>query len=320
MLVRHNGQRMRFSRFFRRYVVRNWLVYAMMVPAIIVLLLFSYMPMRGVILAFQNYKANLYLNSPWVGLQHFRLMFQNAAFWKAFWNTLIISFGRLLVQYPLTVLLALLINELRGSKLRRVLQTVYTFPHFLSWVIAAGIIKNILRDDGLLNALLTQSGLMRESYGFLTSNASFRWVLFFTDYWKEAGWSAIIYVAAMAGIDHEQYEAAYIDGANRMQRMWNITLPNIQQTMAVLLILSIGNVMNAGFDQIFNMYNPIVYDSSNILDTWIYELSFTVKNTRPNYSFNTAVGLFKSLIGFALLIGADRASRKLTGSGIYTIG
>lgn len=319
MHLTYQGRRMNVKTFLRKHVLGNWHIYLMIVPAAVVLYLFAYVPMRGIVLAFQDYKANLYLNSPWVGLKHFNLLFITPNFHKAFRNTLLISGGRLLVQYPLTVLLALLINELRGRKTRRVLQTVYTFPHFLSWVIVAGILKNILRSDGLLNEALLRAGLLREPYGFLTSTGTFRWVLYFTDYWKEAGWSAIIYVAAMAGIDHEQYEAATIDGANRFQRIIRITLPNIQETMVVLLILSIGNMMNAGFDQIFNMYNPIVYDVSNILDTWVYELSFADTSRRPNFSFNTAIGLLKSVIGFTLLLAADRVSRKMVGYGMYSI-
>jgi len=293
----------------------NWLIYAMLLPAIASLIIFSYMPMPGVIMAFQQYspRGGIF-GSTWVGLRNFHFLFSLPEFWRVLNNTIIISLGRLLFEFPAAIILALLINEVRAKRFRRVVQTIYTFPHFLSWVIVAGILTNVLRLDGLLNHVLVSIGLFDEPYGFLARSDTFRFVLFSTNIWKQAGWSAIIYIAAIAGIDSEMFEAATIDGANRLQIMFFITLPAIMGTIMILFILAISGILNAGFDQIFNMQNPIIKDVSNIIDTYVYQITF---ERSPNYGFSAAVGLFKSVIGVFLLLMANFLSVKLTGSGLY---
>jgi putative aldouronate transport system permease protein len=302
----------------RRQVRQNWYIYVMLLPAILSLIVFSYLPMPGVLLSFEEFsvKAGIF-GSKWIGLKNFELLFSFSDFWKALSNTIIISLGRLLFEFPAAIILALLINEVKSGKFRKTVQTVYTFPHFLSWIIVAGILTNMLRLDGLVNAFLTATGIVKSPVGFLSTPGIFRPVLYMTDIWKEAGWSSIIYIAAISAIDEEMYEAALIDGANRLQKMLYITLPCIAGTIAILFILAVGNMLNAGFDQIFNMYNPIVKDVSNILDTYIYDMTF---GRAPDYGFSAAIGLFKSVVGLILIIGADRVFQKMTGHGIYSVG
>jgi putative aldouronate transport system permease protein len=293
----------------------SWPIYVMLLPAMASLFIFSYIPMPGILLAFEDFSAKAgVFGSKWIWFENFELLFSFADFWKALSNTVIISCGRLIFEFPAAIILALMINEVKSGRLKKTLQTVYTFPHFLSWIIVAGILNNILRQDGLLNAFLTALGIVRDPIGFLSTPGIFRPVLYITDIWKEAGWSSIIYIAAISGIDEELYEAALIDGANRIQKILHITLPCIAGTIAILFILSVGNLLNAGFDQIFNMYNAVVRDVSNILDTYIYDMTF---RQAPDYGFSAAIGLFKSVIGLLLIIGADRVSKKLTGHGVY---
>jgi len=295
---------------------QSWCFYVMLLPAIITLFLFSYLPMPGILIAFEDFSVRKGIfGSDWVGLKNFRMLFSFADFWKALKNTVIISSGRLVFEFPAAIILALLINEVKSSKFKRVTQTIYTFPHFLSWIIVAGILNNILRYDGLVNAILTGLGIIKEPIGFLSTPGIFRPMLFITNIWKEAGWSSIIYIAAISGIDGELYEAAEIDGASRLQKVFFITLPCIAGTIVILFILAIGNILNAGFDQVFNMYNPVVKDVSNILDTYIYDMTF---RQAPDYGFSTAVGLFKSVVGFILILLANNVSQKINGHGLYS--
>ena len=292
-------------------------IYVMLLPAVVSLFIFSYLPMPGIFIAFEDFSVKKGIfGSEWVGLKNFELLFSFSDFWKALKNTLIISTGRLIFEFPAAIVLALLINEIKSSKFKRVMQTIYTFPHFLSWVIIAGILNNVLRYDGLVNTILASLGVIEEPVGFLSTPGIFRAVMYITNIWKEAGWSSIIYIAAISGIDNELYESAEIDGASRLQKVFFITLPCIAGTIAILFILAVGNIMNAGFDQIFNMYNPVVKDVSNILDTYIYDMTF---RQAPDYGFSTAVGLFKSVVGFIMILIANRVCRKMTGHGIYSV-
>uniref|UniRef100_UPI000584C1CA ABC transporter permease n=1 Tax=Caldicellulosiruptor sp. F32 TaxID=1214564 RepID=UPI000584C1CA len=225
--------------------------------------IFCYIPMYGVTLAFKEYDyAKGILHSPWVGLRNFEFILMEPEFWQAFRNTIIISFGKLITGFPAPIILAILLNELREGRYKKSLQTIYTFPHFLSWVIVAGIIKNLFSSDGAINNALVALGFQK--YSFLADARLFRPLLYISEIWKESGWSSIIYLAAISGIDPELYEAAYIDGANRWQRIRYITWPGIKPTAVLLFVLAVGNCMNAGFDQIFNLYNPLVYETGDI--------------------------------------------------------
>lgn len=296
-----------------REIKKNRFVYLLLLPGITFYVIFNYIPMYGITLAFKSFMFNKgILGSPWSGLDNFRYVFVEADFWRAVRNTLIISFGKIIVGFPAPILLALLINEVWEGKFKRVLQTIFTFPNFLSWIIVSGFIVNLASDTGMINNLLGVLGF--ERHAFLGEAGLFRPLLILSDIWKSAGWSCIIYLAAITGIDASLYEAGEIDGAGRLQRMWHITLPGIRSTAVLLLLLSVGNVMNAGFDQVFNLYNAMVYNVGDIIDTYLYRITFQAP---PEFGVSVAVGLFKSVINFLLLVAADRMAKALGSRGIF---
>lgn len=295
-----------------REICRHKYIYLILSFGIIYLLIFAYIPMGGLMLAFKTYKAKLgILGSPFVGLKHFQRLAGEADFWRAVTNTLQISLGRILFCFPIPIILAIFVSELRVGKFKKTIQTVLTFPHFLSWVVVAAIVTNIFEYSGIINQVLGIFG--QEPKLFLADKVLFRPLLYFTAVWKESGWTSIIYLSAIAAIDSSLYEAASIDGAGRLQRIWHITLPGIKSAIVIQLLLNIGNMMNGGFDQIFNMSNPAVLNVADILDTYIYRITF---QTGCDFGFSTAVGLFKSLINFALLLTFDKVARKMGERGI----
>lgn len=288
-------------------------IYLFLLPSLIVLTIFRYGSMYGVLLAFKKYKASLGIwKSPWVGLDHFKRLFNTPNAVGAVWTTLEISLGRLLLCFPAPILLALLINEMPLRRTGRVYQVIYTFPHFLSWVIVAGMIKTLFKNNGAINELLSYLGL--ESVNFLGSTSVFRAMLYGTDIWKGAGYSCILYLAAITSIDPGLYEAARLDGAGRFRCMWHITLPGMSGVICISLILAISGMMNGGFDQIFNLRNPVVAKSAQIIDTYVYDVTFAAT---PDYGFSTAVGLFKSVINCILLILANFGVKRISGQSIY---
>lgn len=295
-----------------RAIGRKKYLYILLLPTLLYYLIFQYVPMYGILLAFKQFqfKAGIW-GSPWNGLDNFQEIMKQDDFWQAFANTIVISMGRIVFEFPAAIVLALLINEVARDKLKRFYQTVYTFPHFLSWVIISGIMLNFLGEAGVLNQLLAALGL--EKKAFLTDPSAFRPLLFLTSIWKEAGWSAIIYLAAIAGINPELYEAAYVDGATRLQRLIAVTWPSIRGTAAILLILAVGNAMNGGFEQIFNLYNPGVYETGDIIDTYLFRSAF---ESGAGFGITTAIGLFKAIINFGLLYTANFIVKKLGGEGL----
>ena len=277
-------------------------IYLILLPAIIYLLIFKYQPMYGLIIAFKDFRAGKgIMGSPWVGLEHFRNLFTNGDFLTALKNTIIVSFMKIICGFPLPIILTLLLNELRARRYKGILQTIFTFPHFLSWVVVAGMCFNLFSGDGAINKLLTMSGLPEQS--LLTDKGTFRWMLVFTAMWKESGWSPILYLAAITSIDTSIYEAARIDGANRFQQMIYVTLPGIAAMMATNLVLSCAHMMDAGFDQVFNMYNAAVFDVADIIDTYVYRISF---QQTPNFGFSTAVGMFKGVVNLILILSVNK--------------
>lgn len=287
--------------------------YLLLIPGIVWYVIFCYMPMGGLTLAFKTYRANLGIwGSPWAGLLNYEFVFNDPAFFNALKNTLIISVLRIIIEFPAPIILALLINEMRNRRYQRFLQTVYTFPNFLSWVVVAGIMINVFESNGLVNGILEKMEMSQ--IPFLSSVPAMYVLLFVTSIWKSAGWSSIIYLAAISGIDTEQYEAATIDGATRFQQILSITLPNILPTISVLFILQIGNLMNAGFDQIFNMSNAAVEKGIDVLDTYIYRITFQAS---VDFGFSSAISLMKSVVNFVLLITANYFSRKMSGNGLF---
>ena len=289
-------------------------IYMVMIPGLIWYVVFAYIPMGGLSLAFKDYKANLgILNSPWSGTTNFGYVFQDTAFWRSISRTLVINVGRLLTQFPAPIILAILLNELRIGRYKRILQSLFTFPSFLSWVIVASIMTNVLSMDGVVNSFA--SALGGTPVNFLGNPKFFQPLLYFTEIWKSSGYSAIIYLASISGIDVEQYEAAEIDGARRIQRMFYITLPNLIPTITVLFILMCGNLMSTGFDQIFNLSNAAVRSVAETLDMYIYRITF---QTSVGFSYASAVALFRSVVNMLLLLFADRASRIMGGSGLMS--
>jgi putative aldouronate transport system permease protein len=269
--------------------------------------------MSGLQLAFKQFNARLGIwGSKWVGLLNYTFVVRDPAFWRAMVNTITISIQRLVFQFPVPIILALLINELNARRYKKVLQTIFTFPNFLSWVIISGIMFNLLEANGLLNNILQATG--HERWGFLTSTKLIRPLLYITENWKSAGWGAIIYLAAITGIEMEQYESAIIDGATRFQRMIFITLPGIQEIIIVMFILAVGNVMNAGFDQIFNLGNAAVQNKIDMLDWYIYRITF---RGNVDFGFSTAISLMKAVINFVFLVAANQVSRAIAKTGLF---
>lgn len=294
-------------------IKKNLHVYLFLAPGVILLILFSYVPMGGLILAFKKFIATKgILGSPWVGLANFRRLFATVDAKRAITNTFIISLGRLVFTFWVPIILAVMLNEMSGVKSKKLCQTVLTIPHFLSWVVVGTILESFLMNNGAINVLITKLG--GQPIGFLSNKQYFRPILYITDIWKEAGWSAIIYIAAIAGIDPGLYESAEIDGANRLQKILHVTLPGIKTTIVIMLIMQIGNSMNAGFDQIFNLRNSVIKSAGDIIDTYVYDITF---DAVPNYGFSTAVGLFKSVINMILLISANIFAKKATGVNLF---
>lgn len=292
---------------------KHRMTYTLLIPGLVWLILFAYLPMGGLSLAFKHYKANEGIwGSPWVGFENFKYVFRDPTFAQAVWRTLYVNIIKLVITFPFPILLALLLNELRMRKTKKLFQTVFTFPQFLSWIIVSGIVINVLSYDGLLNSALQLMGLL--TINFLGSEKMFLPMLILTDIWKSTGWGAIIFLAAISGIDQDQYESAQIDGASRMQQIFKITLPNILPTVTVMFILNVGGLMSAGFDQIFNLANAATQNVSQVLDVYIYRITF---QSSTDFSFSTAVSLFRSLVNMILLLAADRVAKMMGGDGLF---
>ncbi len=301
-----------------QYVKRNYDMYLLIIPALIYVLIFNYLPLGGIAIAFQDYNMfaadspiQSIFASDWVGLKHFTKLFANDDFRQVFSNTLVISALKVLFVFPMPILLAMMINEVGNLYFKRGLQTIVYLPHFLSWAVVSGIFVSLLGSTGIVNMALKSLG--SESIMFLVNKSWFRATLVFTDAWKEVGWGSIIYLAAITGIDPSLYEAAMIDGAGKVKQMRHITLPSIVPTIVMMLILRVSRILDAGFEQIFIMYNPAVYDVADIIGTYVYREGLG----RLNFSFGTAVGLFNSLVAFILVISCNFFSRRITGKSIW---
>jgi putative aldouronate transport system permease protein len=289
----------------RMYKMRYY--YLLILPTIVFFVIFHYVPMYGVTLAFKDFRfLDGILKSPWVGFEHFERLFGSKYFYQVLRNTIIISSYKLIFGFPAPIILALLLNEIRHSKFKRTIQTISYLPHFISWVVLAGIIMELLSPArGAVNYIRTLFG--KEPIYFLAEPKYFRSILVITHIWQSVGWGTIIYLAAIAGIDQEQYEAAYIDGASRYQLVKYITLPSIRSVISVVFILNLGRILNAGFDQIFNLYNAQVYRVGDIIDTYVYRIGLI----DMQYSFSTAVGLFKNVVGLILVLTSNFIIRRL---------
>lgn len=286
--------------------------YIMLLPALLFVLIFAYLPMYGIIVAFKDYYSTKGIwGSAWVGFDNFRQIFQLQKFWQVIRNTLEINVLRLIFDFPAPIILALMLNEVRCRWFQRVTQTVVYLPHFISWVVVSGIMFNILSSDGLLNSIITALG--GEQVKFLSNSSTFRPLLVISQIWKEVGWGTIIYLAALSGISPEYYEAAMIDGAGRFKQIFYITLPFLAPTVSIMLILRMGQMMVGGFDQVFNLINPSVYDVGDVIDTYIYRIGLV----DGRFSMASAVGLFLNVINCFLLLSVNKISQKIGGVGLY---
>jgi putative aldouronate transport system permease protein len=286
-------------------------IYLFILPAVIYFFIFSYVPYYGLQIAFKDYKIFSGMDaSPWVGFQYFEEFFRSPDFGRLLRNTIVISMLRILIGFPMPILFALLLNEVRHMWYKRSVQTITYFPNFLSWVVFAGIVMVFIAPTGIINQMLKSFGM--QPVQILTSTTYFVPMLIFTDILKGFGFGAIIYLAALANIDPQLYEAAVMDGANKLRQIWHVTLPGIRSTIVVMLILALGGVMNAGFDQIFQFYNSSVQEVADIIDTFVYRIGLQ----SAQYSLGTAVGLFKGIIGFVLIVTANSIVRR---TGEYSI-
>jgi putative aldouronate transport system permease protein len=290
----------------------------MMIPALAYIIGYKFVPLFGLVIAFKDFSIFLgdtilesILQSPWVGLRHFTNLFGKPDFLQVFGNTLIISFYKIIILFPMPVAIAILLNELGGRLFKRTVQTVIYLPHFLSWVVVFGIFYSLLSSDGIINTLLNALGGKRVL--FFMNMSLFRGLLVVTDGWKEAGWGTVVYLAAITGINEELYEAAAIDGANRFKRIMHITIPEIMPVIALMLIMRVGKILEAGFEQVLIMYNPTVYKVGDIIQTYIYRIGIG----QMNYSQATAFGLFDSVVAFILVVSSNLACRKMLGKSIW---
>ena len=287
-------------------------IYLFLVPGILFFAIFKYIPIYGVQLAFKKYDVQAGITgSQWIGMYNFNFMMYDVDFIQAVKNTLIIAFMQIGFFYPFPIILAMLLNEVRIIKYKKVVQTIYTLPHFLSWVIVSGMVMNLFGTSGAISNLVRV--ITGNDIAFLTNNSVFRQLLIFELLWKEAGWSCILYLASITAIDPTLYEAATIDGANRWHRMRYVTWPGISMIVVVTFIMRVGSLMNAGFEQIINIYNPTVFSVADIIDTYVYRITFQ----RPaNFGVSTAVGLFKGMTNCILLLITNWICVRISGEGI----
>jgi len=297
----------------QNYWRENYDLYVMILPALAFYFIFRYVPIYGIVLAFKDYKFNLgILGSPWIGFEVFKEVFHAKLFWQAFSNTIWLNMLSLILGFPLPVVFALVLNEIRISGFKRVVQSISYLPHFISWVILYGIILALTaKNTGIFNSLLVWAG--KEQINYLTDH--FWWLSIYvgSSIWKETGWQAILYMSALTAIDPGLYEAAAIDGAGRWKSMLHITLPGIRSTIVILLILNIGRILTIGFEKPYLLSNASVNDIGSVLSTYVYTLGIQ----RAQYSFTTAVGLFQSVINFSLLIAADQIAKVLGEEGLF---
>ncbi|QJD88472.1 ABC transporter permease [Cohnella herbarum] len=287
----------------------------MVVPAILFILIFSYIPMYGTLMAFQDYNIfKGFWESPWVGFKHFEMFFHSPDFWLVMRNTVVISLLKLLIGFPAPILLALMLNEVRKMAFKRIVQTISYLPHFMSWVIVAGFTMSMLStDNGSINILLQKVNLIDEPVNWLSTTEYFWGILISANVWKEIGFASIIYLAAISGVNPDMYEAASIDGAGKLKQMYLITIPAIMPVVIIFLILAIGNLLSAGFEDILLLAtNPALREVSDVLDTYVYRVG--IKSSR--FSYATAVGLYKAIISIGLLTAANLIARR-TGNSLW---
>lgn len=284
-------------------------------PAVIWLIVFSYFPMYGVIIAFQDYNPiQGFIHSPWLGWDNYRELFNDPTFISSLNTTLKISLYKLLFGFPAPIILALLLNEIRNQRFKKLVQSLTYLPYFISWVLVAGFMYTLLSPElGILTKLLAFFGLIDSNTMVMGNTNTFMSLVVVSDIWKNIGWNSIIFLAAIAGVDTQLYEAAIVDGAGRFKRIWHITLPSLKPTIVILLIFSVGGLINANFDQMYVLQNSMTQDAANVLSIYAYKSGIVL----GRYSYGTAVGLFQSVVAFAMVLGANYTSRKLSEESLF---
>ena len=306
-------QQLRNNETWRVSLRRHWRLYTFVVLPVVFLLVFRYVPMIGNVIAFRRYRpGGSMFGDEWVGLYYFQMFIGSKPFWDVFWNTVILGGLTLAICFPLPIILALMLNELRSRLFKRVVQTVTYLPHFMSIVIVAGMVFQLTAINGTINQII--EGFGGEAIPFMQRADWFRTIYLTSEVWQTVGWGTILYLAALTTIDDQLYEASRIDGANRWQQTWHITLPGIRPTMMVLLILNIGSFMAVGFEKVLLLYNPLTYDTADVLSTYLYRVGI---GEGGNYSFAAAIGLFEALIGVALVITANQISKRAVGASLW---
>lgn len=291
---------------------RNYFKYLMVLPVIVYLILFCYKPMYGVVIAFQKYRPALGIaGSKWIGFENFERFLNDPYFWRVFRNTFAISFWSLVCTFPAPIILALMLNEVKVGWFKRSVQTFTYIPHFIALVVVMGMVNKFCQSDGLIVDILVKFGFERQN--LLLNKAFFYPIYIISSLWKDVGWGSIIYLAALSSIDQEQYEAADIDGAGRLQKMWFITLPSILPTISMLLILRMGSIISVGSEKILLLYKPLTYEVADVISTYVYRKGLL----DADFSYSTAIGLFNSVINIVFLVTTNKLSKKLGQSGLF---
>ncbi|MDQ0649598.1 putative aldouronate transport system permease protein [Microbacterium natoriense] len=297
---------------WRRALTKDWRIYTFLIVPILFLLIFRYVPMLGNIIAFRRFRpGGSIFGDEWVGFYYFQAFISNQQFWTVFWNTVILGGLTLLICFPLPIVLALMLNELRSRRFKRLVQTISYLPHFMSIVIVAGLVLQLTSLNGTVNQMVEAFGA--DPVPFMQRPEWFRSIYVSSEAWQTVGWGTILYLAALTTIDDQLYEAARIDGANRWQQTWHITLPGIRPTMMVLLILNIGSFMSVGFEKVLLLQNPLIYSTADVISTYLYRVGIQ----SAQFSYGTAIGLFEALIGLVLVLFANLISRRLVGTSLW---
>ncbi|UKS30898.1 ABC transporter permease subunit [Paenibacillus sp. HWE-109] len=307
LIVSRKGRKLKDRLWRERYL------FLLLMPGLLYFIIYRYVPMLGNIIAFQDYSPfRGFLNSDWVGLKHFKTIFSDQEVIRVLWNTLLLSLLQIAFAFPVPIILAIMLNEIKNELFKRIVQSIIYLPHFLSWVVVIGIVTIFLKTEGMVNRVLDPLFGM-EPISFLQQPGWFMPLIILEVIWKEAGWGTIIFLATLSGINPALYEAAVVDGANRWRQIWHITLPALRSTIIILFILRLGTVLDSGFEQVFLMLNPFTMDVGNVLDTFVYFKGIQ----KADFSFGTAVGLFKSVIGLILILVANRVAKKFGDEGVF---
>lgn len=305
------------GRFFR-YVRRHLMMYLMLIPGLFFLFIYKFAPLYGILIAFKDYNIfagsnpiDAIAKSPWVGFANFERLFKSSEFIKVLTNTLIINGMKILFLFPIPIICAILLNEIRNKAFRKLSQTAIYVPYFFSWVVVFGIFYSLFGSYGVVNNVIAALGHARIK--FFTDTGIFRWLLVFTEGWKEIGYNTVIYLAAITGIDIALYEAASVDGANKWKQIWHVTMPGLLPTIVLMFILKVGYILDTGFEQVLVFYNPAVYDVADIIQTYVYRLGMG----QMDFPLSTALGLFNSVVAFVLIVSANMISKKLIHRSIW---